>query len=98
MDGEITRRSVLLECLSIMRQELVMCSKQYNGLEPAKGMEEAWEQGRVKVRILEELIQAYDSEAVRRSLADWQKELMHHGIQQELKLDGPEPEIKFYEG
>lgn len=77
-----------------MRQELAICSKTYNGLEPKKGMEEAWEQGRVKVRILEELIQAYDSEAVRRSLADWQKELMHHGIQRELKFDGEDQVMK----
>jgi hypothetical protein len=77
-----------------MREELAICSKTYNGLEPKKGMEEAWEQGRVKVRILEELIQAYDSEAVRRSLADWQKELMHHGIQRELKFDGEDQVMK----
>jgi hypothetical protein len=69
-----------------MREELAVCSKNYNGLEPKKGMEEAWEQGRKKVEILEELIHSYESEPVRRALADWQKELMHHGIQREMKL------------
>lgn len=85
--AEITRKSVLLECLSIMRQELAVMSKNYNGLEPARGMEEAWAQGRKKVEILQELIQAYDNEVVRSALADWQKDLMAKGIQTELKFD-----------
>ena len=85
--AEITRKSVLLECLSIMRRELMIASKKYNGLEPAKGMEEAWEQGREKIRILEELIHAYESEPVRRALADWQKDIMAHGVQREMKFD-----------
>ena len=79
MTGEITRKSVLLECLDIMRQELAVVSKHYNGLEPAKGMEEAWEQGRRKVKILQELIQAYDSEPVRAALAEWQIDVMQNG-------------------
>ena len=72
--AEITRKSVLLECLSIMREEQRICSKGYNSLEPAKGMEEAWEQGRRKIQILQEIIQALDSEPVLRALANWQKE------------------------
>ena len=74
MTGEITRKSVLIECLQIMREELNICSSKYNGLEPKKGMEEAWEQAREKVKILEDLIHAYDSEPVRRALAGWQQE------------------------
>ena len=62
MTGEITRRSVLLECLQIMREELNICSSKYNGLEPKKGMEEAWAQCRKKVSVLEDLTQAMDSE------------------------------------
>ena len=72
--AEITRKSVLLECLSIMREEQRIMSKNYNCLEPAKGMEEAWEQGREKIRILEEHIQALDSEHVLKALASWQME------------------------
>ena len=83
MTGEITRRSVLLECLSIMREELNLCSSKYNGLEPKKGMEEAWEQAREKVRILQELIQAYESEQVRAAIAKWQQEVMEHGAPKE---------------
>lgn len=84
--AEITRKSVLLECLSIMRQELAICSKTYNGLEPKKGMEEAWEQGRVKVQILEDMIHAYDSEPVRKALADWQLEIMEQGPERAMKF------------
>ena len=72
--AEITRKSVLLECLSIMREEQRICSKNYNCLEPAKGMEEAWKQGRRKIAILQEMIQALDSEPVLRAIAGWQQE------------------------
>ena len=99
MDGEITRKSVLLECLEIMREELAICSKHYNGLEPKEGMEEAWEQGRAKVQILRELIQAYEREPVRAALAGWQQEVMEHGPGP-LKLDKEQvkTEAVFYEG
>ena len=50
--AEINRKSVLTECLSIMREELAICSTHYDGLEPKAGMEEAWAQGRQKVEIL----------------------------------------------
>lgn len=78
---------MLLECLSIMRQEQAVMSKNYNGLEPAKGMEEAWAQGRRKIEILQELIHAYDSEPVRRSLANWQMEIMTQKEPQ-ARMDG----------
>ena len=67
----ITKKSVLLECLSIMRSELAICSKHYNGLEPKEGMEEAWEQGRIKVEILKDLCQSMDSPLVEEALATW---------------------------
>lgn len=86
--AEINRRSVLIECLAIMREELQICSKNWNGLEPKEGMEEAWQQGRQKIEILKEMIQSLSSEPVRRALADWQKELMEKGIQTEIKFDG----------
>ena len=72
--AEITLKSVMLECLSIMREEQRIVSKNYNCLEPAKGMEEAWDQGRRKIQILQEHIQSLDSEHVLKALADWQKE------------------------
>lgn len=86
--AEITRKSVLLECLSIMREEQRICSKGYNCLEPAKGMEEAWEQGRRKITILQEIIQALDSEPVLRAMANWQKEIMEKGTPEKLEIEG----------
>ena len=96
--AEITRKSVLLECLSIMRQELAVFSKNFDGHEPKKGMEEAWDQARKKVQILQELIHSYDNPQVRAAIADWQKDVMENGPSM-LKLDGgKEPEMRFYEG
>ena len=86
--AEINRRSVLLECLAIMREELQICSKNWNGLEPKEGMEEAWQQCRQKIEILKDIIQSLQSEPVRRALADWQKDLMTRGIQTEIVFDG----------
>lgn len=91
--AEITRKSVLLECLQIMRREQEICSTNYNGLEPKKGMEEAWEQGRQKIKILEDLIQAYETEPVRKALADWQLDVMENGASA-LDLNvGPSKEL-----
>ena len=90
MEQEITRKSVLLECLSIMRQEMAACSKNFNRLEPKENMREAWEQCRRKVEILKDLIHAYDTEPVRAALAGWQQDVMKNGPSA-LKLD-QEPE------
>lgn len=92
--GEINRKSVLMECLEIMRQELAMCSKHYNGLEPAQGMEEAWQQGRKKVEILADMIHAMENESVRKALAEWQIDVMDNGPTA-LEMDrGNEPGMK----
>ena len=79
---------MLLECLSIMRQELALTSEHYNGLVAKKGMEEAWRQCREKIGILEDMIHAYESPTVRSALADWQKEIMERGGEPEAKMDG----------
>ena len=98
MNGQITRKSVLMECLSIMRQELAIMSKHYNGHEPAPGMEEAWNQARKKVEILQDIIHALDSENVKSALAHWQMDVILNGPTA-LELDGGiEPELKMTEG
>ena len=88
--AEINRRSVLIECLAIMREELQICSKNWNGLEPKEGMEEAWQQCRQKIEILKEMIQSLQSEPVRKAWADWQIETAKNGPSA-LELDGGEP-------
>ena len=84
MATEITRKSVLLDCLEIMRENLRICSKKYDKLEPEEGMEEMWNLFREKCRILQELIQAYESEPVRAAIAGWQKDVMNGKRQSEL--------------
>lgn len=78
-----------------MREELNICSTNWNGLEPKKGMEEAWDQCRQKIEILKDMIQSLESEPVRRAfadwkkentLADWQKDIIENGIHTELRL------------
>jgi len=72
MNGEITLNSVLTELLQVLREELNICSEKYNGLEPKKGMEEAWQQARVKVRVLQHFMHALESEEVRAALGKWE--------------------------
>lgn len=74
MQGEITRKSVLLECLEYERGLWKLCSKNYDTLEPMKGMDKEFDEQREKCRILEDLIHAYESEPVKRALATWQQE------------------------
>ena len=74
--SEITRKSVLTECLEIQRDKWKMCSRKYDMLEPMKGMEQQWNEQREKCRLLEDLIHAYESPPVRKALANWQQEIM----------------------
>lgn len=69
--AEITLKSILTECLDILRQERDVFSEKYNGLEPKKGMEEAWQQAMDKVQKLKDFIPALESEAVLAALAMW---------------------------
>ena len=79
MEGEVTLISTLKDCLQIKRQELAICSKHYNGLEPARGMEAEWDIHRREVRVLEEAIQSMSSESVRVAMAKWQEEVIEEG-------------------
>ena len=79
MAGEITRKSVLLECLEYERGLWKLCSKNYDTLEPMKGMDKEFDEQREKCRILEDLIHAYESEPVKRALATWQQEVEKNG-------------------
>ena len=68
--SEITRKSVLTECLEIQRDKWKMCSRKYDMLE------QQWNEQREKCRLLEDLIHAYESPPVRKALANWQQEIM----------------------
>ena len=79
MQGEITRKSVLIECLEYERGLWKLTSKNYDTLEPMKGMDKEFDEQREKCRILEDLIHAYESENVRKALAEWQQEVEKNG-------------------
>ena len=79
MDGNITLKSVLIECLGIIKEEQRLSSKDYNGLVPKEGMEESWDQARRKVQVLKDAIPALESEPVRAAMANWQKDVMENG-------------------
>ena len=80
--AEITRRSVLEECLKQKEGFLRLVSKDKQGREPVRGMEKEFDEMAVKCRILREVIQDYESPEVReaaarwRDPAKWQRELM----------------------
>ena len=74
--AELTRRNVLLECLGYMRSRTNLVSVNRQGRIPLKGFEDEFFQRQEKCRILQDLIQAYESEPVRAALANWQIMLM----------------------
>ena len=98
MQGDINLKTVLIECLQDRRHVLNICSKNYNGLEPARGMEEVWQRERKKVDILQDAVHAVQSEPVRRAMADWQKEVMQEGTPKSIKFDGEDEVMAIHEG
>ena len=80
--AEITRRSVLKECLKQKEGFLKLASKDGLTLSPKEGMEAEFEEMRQKCRILREIIQDYENPEVReaaarwRDPAKWQREIM----------------------
>lgn len=74
--AEITRRSVLLAALEREEAEMAACSKGGRKLEPMRGLETIFDEQQQKCHILREMIQAMESEPVRRSIANWQQEIM----------------------
>lgn len=92
--AEITKKSVLLECLEYERGLTRLCSVDHEGRIPLHGSEDLFYDQQKKCKIIEELIQALDSEPVRRTLADWQKDVIQNGPTA-LKLDGEENVTRF---
>ena len=70
---QITRKSVLLDCLLIMENQLAEISADKLRLMPKEGKETEFEMQQKKIDILRDLIQAYDSELVRQALYNWHK-------------------------
>jgi len=76
MDRVITRRETLLECLEMMRMRFRVVSVDRKGIIPIEGQEDLFFERQRKCRIIQDLIQANESEPVRQALADWQIMLM----------------------
>ena len=76
-----------MDCLEYERGMMKLCSVNYDGRIPMKGMENEFHEKRQMCEILQEMLQALNNEQVRMALADWQKELMTKGIQTELRFD-----------
>lgn len=53
-----------------------MASKNKMGFEALEGLEDEFDERQKKCQILRDLIQAYESEPVRKALAEWQIRLM----------------------
>ena len=69
--AEITRRSVLEECLKQKEGFLRLASKNDLMTMPKKGMEKEYEEMQQKCRILREIIQDYECPEVREAAARW---------------------------
>ena len=67
---------VMKEILEQEQRAWRICSKRYDTLEPAKGMESKWDVQRERCEVLREIIQAYESEPVRKAIAGWQEIIM----------------------
>ena len=74
--AEITRRSVLLDALAREESAMAACSRDGQKLIPMPGLQNIFEEQAEKCRILREMIQALESEGVRRELAQWQRDVM----------------------
>ena len=88
--AEVTRRSVLMECLEYERGLWKLTSEGYDMRVPMKGMEDLFAEQKRKCEILQDMLHALENEQVRVAMADWQKDVMQNGPTA-LKLDGPEP-------
>lgn len=75
-----------MKCLTILREDLRICSEDYRGMSPKKGMEPVWEECRDQVTAVQDLIHALDNEPVRAELAKWQTNVMERGPEA-LELD-----------
>lgn len=75
----ITKRNTLLECLELMQKIRNSFSTDGWGMAPIPRYITLYQEYDEKCQILREMIQALESEPVRRAMADWQKEVMAKG-------------------
>ena len=79
---EITRRSVLLDALAREESVMAACSVDGKRLEPMPGLTEMFNAQGERCRLLREMIQAMETDGVRREMAKWQRDVMEgHGVE-----------------
>ena len=76
MEEKLTRRNVLLECLEMMRMRMKVVSVNREGRVPIPGYEDELVLRQKKCRVIQDMIQALESEPVRAAMANWQIMLM----------------------
>jgi len=77
--ARITKRETLLECLELMKKFRNAFAQDKLGMLPNARYMALYEEYDIKCEILREMIQALESEPVRRAMADWQREIMKNG-------------------
>ena len=93
----ITKRNVLLECLDLMKKLRNSFSTDGWGTAPIPRYIALYQEYDEKCEILREMIQALESEPVRRAMADWQKMVMDNGPEA-LPLDTPKVQLVYDPG
>ena len=86
MGMEVTKRETLLECLDLMKKFRACFSHKGMGMMPTPRYAALFKEYDEKCRILREMLQALESEPVRKALANWQQMVMEKGPEA-LKLD-----------
>lgn len=89
MGMEVTKRETLLECLDLMKKFRACFSHKGMGMMPTPRYAALFKEYDEKCRILREMLQALESEPVRKALANWQMMVMEKGPEA-LKLVGDE--------
>ena len=84
---KVTKRETLLECLDLMKKFRNSFSHKGWGMAPIERYAALYQEYDEKCQIIREMIQALESEPVRRAMADWQKMVMEQGPEA-LMMDG----------
>ena len=83
---EVTKRETLLECLDLMKKFRACFSHKGMGMIPTPRYAALFKEYDEKCRILREMIQALESEPVRKALANWQQMVIEKGPEA-LRMD-----------
>ena len=75
----VTKRETLLECLDLMEKFRKSFTVKGSGLMPIQRYQALYDEYDEKCKVLREMIQALESEPVRKAMAEWQQLVMDRG-------------------